>query len=319
MMRKKLKYQKTIKFATDVPFSFGKTVHSFSRFPSKLELFKDNCFYVALNIRNITAGLKYYMKNGQLYLDVYSENKLNNQALKEISEEVKFRFSLDVDYSQFYQRYSSDKFLKDIIKRNYGKRIFSMYSLYENLMVSIFLQNATVQRTITMCSNMLEKYGTLLNFDDIELYAIWEPKDFSPTEEELRNLKVGYRAKNFLRVTEFFRKSNVSEQELRKLTTDLLEKELLKIYGVGKQTVFYTMLGQFHRIEYLKHIPLWERKILSKYIFNKDLCEEKYIVNWFHAEYGEWCGFTLSMIFEDIFYQHKQKPIQWLKEIMRDG
>jgi len=211
-------------------------------------------------------------------------------------------------------RLGREAWLGFVIRRNRGARSFNIYSLYEELIIPVLLQNCTVQRTISMCENMLSKYGTLLYFDKIELYAMWRPEDLNATEEELRKLKVGYRAKNILRITEHFVTNKVSEKELRKLSTDKLEKELLKIYGVGKQTVFYII----DRADYLKHISLWERKILSKYIFDKELCDEKYLVDWFHKRYHQYCGMAFSLIFEDIFFQHKIKPFNWLKKIMRE-
>ncbi len=316
MKKKNLKFEITLKFDVDSLFLFEETFYSPSRFPSKLELYdKDkSCYYLPLNLGFIMLGLKYYMCGKQLCLDIYSEYKLDEKTLKKVEEEIRSRLALDKDYSEFYTKYAHDKFLKNVIKRNQGRLKVSIYSLYENLIVSVFLQNATVQRTISMCQNMLEKYGTLLCFAGTELYAMWRPGELKATDEELRALKVGYRAKNILRITEHFAQNKIDEPGLRKLSTEKLEKELLKIYGVGKQTVFY-IIG---KTEYLKHIPLWERKILSKYIFDKDLCDEKFLVNWFREQYGQWCGLALSLIFEDIFYQHKEKPILWMKEIMRE-
>lgn len=316
MKKKNLTFKTSLSFDVDNHFSFEKTFYSPSRFLSKLELYDENksCYYLPLNLGFVKLGLKYYMCCKQLCVDIYSENKLNQDTLKKVEKEFSFRLALDDNYSQFYTKYANDEYLKDIINRNMGKQNIIICSLYENLIICVFLQNATVQRTISMCQNMLEKYGTLLCFDNIELYAMWKPEELKATDEELRALKLGYRTKNILRITEYFIKNRVSESELREMPTDKLEKELLKIYGVGKQTVFY-IIG---RPEYLKHIPLWERKILSKYLFNKELCEEKNLIDWFHTRYGQWCGMVLSLIFENIFYQHKKKPFPWLKKIMRE-
>ncbi|NQE52663.1 hypothetical protein C5S29_03645 [ANME-1 cluster archaeon GoMg3.2] len=316
MNKKNLKYRETMSVIVDEHFSFEKTFFSPSRFPSKLELYNKNkgCYYLPLNLGFIKLGLKYYMCHKQLCVDIFSERELSKDSLIIAKKEIKYRLSLNNNYSQFYSKYENDRYLKDIINRNREKQKFRMYSLYENLIVSTFLQNATVQRTIKMCQNMLERYGTLLCFNGIELYAMWRPEELKATDEELRALKLGYRSKNILRITEHFINNEINESELREMPTDKLEKELLEIYGVGKQTVFYLI----DRPEYLKHIPLWERKILSKYLFDKELVEEKILIEWFHTQYGQWCGMALTLIFEDIFYQHKKKPFPWLKKIMRE-
>ncbi len=314
MTKKKLSLRTTLRFNVKEAFSFEETFYSPVRFPSKLELYKEDCYYFAMNLGYIIVGLKYYMCGKQLCLDIYSQHKCGRKTLAKIEEEIRCGLSGDNDYREFYNRYVNDKLLKNVIKRHQGKHNFSIYSLYENLIVSVFLQNATVQRTISMCQNMLEKYGTLLCFDNIEVYAMWRPEELHASEEELRLSKIGYRAKNILYITKHFVENNISEAALRKMPRDKLEKELLKIYGVGKQTVFYIIGGT----ENIKHIPVWERKILSKYIFNEELCEERVLVDWFREKYGKWCGLALSLIFEDIFHQHKEKPFLWLKEIMRE-
>ncbi|MCB0751066.1 MAG: hypothetical protein KDC52_06300, partial [Ignavibacteriae bacterium] len=76
--------------------------------------------------------------------------------------------------------------------------------------------------------------------------------------------------------------------------------------------------GQFHVTDYLKHIPLWERKILSYYLFKKELVDEKELVDWFNNRYKTWSGYAVSLIMEDVFHQHKLKPLPWMKKIMRE-
>jgi len=316
MKKLTLKAKAKLAFDIDDQFNFEKTFYSPSHFEAKLDLYKkeQSVYYLTMNLGYVLLGLKFYIFNGELCVEIFSEKKLSKDVLGKIKEDLTVRLSLNSNDYDFYNKYANDELLGPVIKRNIGARLFKIYSLYEGLIISVLLQNCTVQRTINMCENMLSQYGTLLCFDKTELYALWRPEDLHATDEELRKLKVGYRAKNILRITEHFVKNKISEAELSKLSTDKLEKELLKIYGVGKQTVFYII----DRAEYLKHISLWERKILSKYIFNKELCDEKYLVDWFHEQYHQWCGRVFSLIFEDIFFQHKNRPFPWLKKIMRE-
>ncbi len=314
----KLSNKTEIELNYKIPFSFEKTFYNPSHFKSGLELYENGIYYMSINFKNTRLGLKFSCKNKKLFLNVFSKKTLNNLFINDLIEEINYRFTLNVDYSIFFDNYRNDKYLKDIINRNYGKHISSMYSLYENLIISTFLQNATIKRTIDMTYNMLSNYGKKIKFDDKILFSLWEPKELNATDEELRKLKVGYRSKNILRITKHFVDNDIDEIALRKLTNSDLEKELLKIYGVGKQTVFYLMLSQFHRTNFLKHIPLWERKIISKYIFNEELCSEKQIIDWLKTNYDDWYGFVLSLIVEDIFFKHEQKPFPWLKKILRE-
>ena len=48
-----------------------------------------------------------------------------------------------------------------------------------------------------MMQALLENYGTLLSYDGQKLYCFWEPEVIDAvTEQALRALKVGYRAKS---------------------------------------------------------------------------------------------------------------------------
>ena len=300
-------------------FSIQKTFYNPGHFKSQVDKYdiEENVFYTSGRYKDRFIGLKFFTVNSVLFINIYSQDKLDETKINNIKNSLKIT---DVN-SAFSKEFSNDNYVRNVLLENKGKyRVsgFTPYMLYHNLIISTFLQNATVQRTVSMCSNMLENYGRKIKFDSTELYCFWSPEELTAGEEELRSLKLGYRAKNILRITDFFVRNRISDKQLHELSTEILEKELLKIYGVGKQTVFYLLDGYFGRSEYLKHIPLWERKILSQYLFNKDLCEEKYLVSWFKIRYGHWCGYALNEIFIDIFYQHKKKPFDWLSKIQRE-
>lgn len=321
-MKKAIKLEKSHKviLKPSQPFSFEKTFYKPSHFPSKLESFsKENKSYsIPYYWKNNLLGVKFTNCGRKISISVFSDKKINSLDFNELISELDYKFSLSMDYTYFYKKFAHDKFLKSSINRIKGKHICTNYSLYHHLIVSIFLQNTTIKRTISMCDAMLEKYGTKILFDNTELIAMWEPNKLKATEKELRNLKLGYRSKFVLKVTDIFIGNKLNEKILRNLDTKTLVKELLKIYGVGKQTVFYLALSQFQRTEYLEHIPLWERKIISKYIFNKTLIDEKEILEWFESKYDNWCGYSFSLIWEDIFFQHKKKPLPWLLKILKE-
>ncbi|HRG68433.1 MAG TPA: hypothetical protein PLS73_06270 [Saprospiraceae bacterium] len=307
-----------VKLRFKKPFSFERTFYQPSHFQSGLELFVKNKYYTGINLNNSVYGLKFLFVRNILTLFIYSEKKLSNGDKEKIIKEIYYRFSLLDDYSSFYDKYSNDKYLKKSIRDNYGKHFSSSYSLYEHLIISTLLQNTTVKRTVQMCETLLHNYGTLIEYDGINLFVLWKRENFTASESELRTLKLGYRAKIITRVTTELMSDNLSDEKLRLLETNTLVASLLKIYGVGKQTVFYLVMSQFHRTEYLKHIPLWERKVLSKYLFNKTLLEENKLLKWFNKRYSNWCGYAFSIIWEDIFHQHKKTPFPWLLKIMKE-
>ncbi|GAG66040.1 unnamed protein product, partial [marine sediment metagenome] len=107
--------------------------------------------------------------------------------------------------TEFIQRFRNDSQLGPVINKWRGMKPLNVSSLYEYLIVAIVLQNATVRRSVNMMQALFENYGTLLSYDGKELYCFWEPEVIDEaTEKDLRDLKIGYRAKSIKRVTNTF-------------------------------------------------------------------------------------------------------------------
>ena len=99
-------------------------------------------------------------------------------------------------------------------------------------------------------NNLFNAYGSKLKFDNKELFAYWNPEDLNEVdEEELRTLKVGYRAKMIKRVSEAFARNEIDELELRKMKTEDAKQELLKLYGVGPATAQIILGGYLRKTD----------------------------------------------------------------------
>ncbi|MBI3559335.1 hypothetical protein HY085_02970, partial [Candidatus Gottesmanbacteria bacterium] len=185
----------------------------------------------------------------------------------------------------FYQEFSKDKILGSAIKNLYGMRPGHQDSLYEYLIIGVVLQNCTVRRSIQMMQVLFKHYGNLLEFAGKKLWCFWEPgalKDVS--EEELRSLKIGYRAKFIKKIDEQFGKNLVDETKLRVLDKETQMKELLKLYGVGPATVWYLLFDVFHQ---------------------------------YFDRFGKHKQLAVHYVWENLWWQHKKKPIPWLAKEIR--
>ena len=62
---------------------------------------------------------------------------------------------------------------------------------------------------------LLENYGTLLKFDGKELRCFFKPGSLQTvSEDELRALKLGYRAKSIKRIDDYFAQGLMDEMAL---------------------------------------------------------------------------------------------------------
>jgi len=298
------------------------TVYNPGHFPTPTEIYQPGIWWQATRIEGLVLGFKFENKgtvnDPKIKLTLYSQKPLSVDLRNKIIDELKYRFELDLDLAEFYEKYKKDKFLGPVFKRWRGARSKCGYSLYESLMIYLVLQNATVRRTIQMMENLLQKYGTRVRFDGRELYCFWEPKDLAKvSQEELKALKVGYRAKYFIRNSQEFLQEKFNEFELRKLKPDEILKRIDEIYGVGPASASYILFEVFHNHQIFEVLPPWEQKIYSKILYDKELVSTQRILKEFKKRYGRYSHFAAHLLFTDLFWRHHQKPISWLTKLIK--
>jgi len=169
-----------------------------------------------------------------------------------------------------------------------------------------------------MMEALFEKYGTKVQFDGKELYAFWEPESLhGATEEELRVLKVGYRAKFLKRISETFANKEIDEFKLRTLSKEEVKKELLKLYGVGPASVGILLFELFHHYDAFDKVFPWEQKIYSRLLFGKDTVSPETILKEADRRWGKWKMLASHYIFEDLFWKRESQRIEWLEKLIR--
>jgi 3-methyladenine DNA glycosylase/8-oxoguanine DNA glycosylase len=305
------------------PFNFDGTVYVPHYFPTPDFEWQPNVMWQTLNLDSRLFGLKMENKGvinePRIRLTVYSEDDLASNLMEQVANELNWRYGFNEDLSEFLEEFKNDTFLTPVFKRWKGMRVNCANSLYELLMISIVLQNATVKRTVQMMTNLFNAYGSKLKFDNRELSAYWNPRDLSEArEEELRALKVGYRAKMMKRVSEAFVRGDIDEFELRQMRTEDAKQELMKLYGVGPATA-QTLLGGYLRRYDTFDLKgkFWEQKILSRVMFSKKLVPGEEITDEFNTRYGKWRGLAFHYIFSAVFWKHREKKMPWLEKEIR--
>lgn len=305
------------------PFNFDGTVYIPQHFPTPDSEWKRGTLWQSMNFNGIVLGLKMADKGStnrpKINLAIYSERKLSKEYTKSVINELNWRYGFGEDLMEFFDTFKNDKFLKPVFRKWKGMRSSCMNSLYEFLIISIVLQNATVRRTVQMMNNLLNKYGKKVVFDGKELAVYWEPHELGKISElELRELKVGYRAKMIKRISNDFCDGKINEFKLRKMPDEEARKEITKLYGVGPATA-QNILAEYlrrHNILDLKG-RVWEQKIFSRILFNKKLVPPEKILKELDKRYEKWKGLAFHYIFTDLFWRHKEKKIEWLEKEIR--
>ncbi len=304
------------------PFHFDGTFHKPSNFPSSDLAYEAGHFWQSVRFEGQLFGAHYEnlgtTEEPAIRLQLYAADAICEPRARRLVDELAFRYDWMSDLRAFYQADWHDDLLEPLIERWRGVRPNSNTNLYEYLVIAVVLQNATARRTVQMLENLFGRYGSRISFEGRVLSAFWEPDAIrQAAEEDLRALKVGYRAKTLKRQAEIFVSGGLDEAYLRREPSPALKKELLKIYGIGPASVWYLMYGVFKRYDAFEYIAPWEQKIFSRLLFEAEWVDAQQILAEVDRRWGRWKMLAAHLLFEDLFWRRQNEPIGWLEELIR--
>ena len=306
------------------PFCFDATLHKPDHFPSADNAWQPGIRWQTMLWQGVPLGLKFEnagtVDAPHVRLSIYSAESLSQGFLDGLMAEIGYRYQFGLDLAGL-ARFAAHPRLGPVIARWRGMRPLNSNSLYEYLMIAIVLQNATVRRSVQMLRALIETYGTAVVYDGQALYVAWAPEDMAgATEEELRRLKVGYRAKSIKRVTDAFVSGEVDELALRPLPREEQRKALLRLYGVGPASVEYLLSDVFHHLDEMVHISPWEQKIYSRLFFDRDPEDPAPVAEllaYFDEQFSPYQMLAVHYFWEDLFWRRKTEPVPWLEALIR--
>jgi len=315
---KELKNKKIFYITPTQPFHFDGTFHKPSHFPDTLSDWEKGKYWQTIRVDKKIFGIKIEDKKPKLKITVFYDGKISDKEIDFIKQELIFRFDFNKDLNEFNKLAKKDKRFYPVFKKWIGMRNSSAHDLYGLLIISIFLQNATVRRTVQMMEAMLKSYGTKLKFDNKEIYSLWLPERLeNADEQELRDLKIGYRAKFIKKLSHEFNQGLIDEYELRKLDKETARNELIKLYGVGPETSRILLFEALHHNDVFDHVSPWQQKIYSQLFYHKSLVPAEKIRDDIKKRYGKYSMLAVHYIWEDVFWRRKNEHIEWLEKEIR--
>jgi 3-methyladenine DNA glycosylase/8-oxoguanine DNA glycosylase len=321
----KLPHRHTIELCPRAPFNFDATLHKPDHFPSSDTVWQPGIRWQTMLWQSVPLGLKFENRGTvakpSIALTVWSPAKLSREFVDGLIAEITYRYNLQFDLREFNRRLRGDPQLGPILRKWRGMRDLSYSSLYEFLIIAIVLQNCTVRRSVQMMQTLFERYGTPLEYDGKTVYCFWSPVDIADvTEDELRALRVGYRAKSIVRVTQAFVAGEIDEIALRAKPYAEQRATLLGLYGIGPASVGYILSSVFHHVDEMNHISPWEQKIYSKLFFNRNpenpVAVEK-LIRLFDRRFAGYRALAVHYIWEDLFWKRQHENIAWLDALIR--
>ena len=210
-------------------------------------------------------------------------------------------FDLNNDYSAIKSRLSNvDQNLKTSIEYGYGIRILKQ-NLFECIISYIISANNNIPRIKKIINNISKQFGEEVVFGGNKYYLFPSIEQLSKGNiEDFKAAGAGFRDIRIYNTTQAIYSGSFSLDNLYEIESiDKLEKELLKLDGVGPKVANCIMLFALKRFDVFP-IDVWVRRVMNDlYIHAKDenKINNKEILKIARDKFGDLSGLAQQYLF----------------------
>lgn len=210
-------------------------------------------------------------------------------------------FDLNNDYSAIKSRLSNvDQNLKTSIEYGYGIRILKQ-NLFECIISYIISANNNIPRIKKIINNISKQFGEEVVFEGNKYYLFPSIEQLSKGNiEDFKAAGAGFRDIRIYNTTQAIYSGSFSLDNLYEIEAiDELEKELLKLDGVGPKVANCIMLFALKRFDVFP-IDVWVRRVMNDlYIHAKDenKINNKEILKIARDKFGDLSGLAQQYLF----------------------
>lgn len=254
------------------------------------------------NNRNTYIGvisdrvLKIRQEDDTLYV---TSNNSNN-----LEQVVKNYFDLNQDYQSIEKRIVKiDENVKKAVSNTSGIRHLNQ-EVFETLISYIISANNNIPRISRSIKEISKRYGKKVIFEEKEYYLFPTAEQLKyVSKEEFRSCGVGFRDRYLYQTVQDILMKKVDLENIGKLPTEDLRKELLSFQGVGQKVADCILLFAFHRQEVFP-IDVWVERVMSVLYFKeaKGAMNKKEILRYADEKFGKDAG----IIQQHLFYNMRE-------------
>lgn len=195
----------------------------------------------------------YELVAGKRYLEIHtSGNKTVLSCSREEFEEFwKSYFDLDSPYEEYISGIDeNDLYLKQAAAFGRGIRILRQ-DVWEMIITFLLSQQNNIPRIRRMIRELSRRYGRQMETPEGKTYdAFPEPRSLAEVpEEELRDMKFGYRSRYLAGTARSVASGEVNLEELVKMDYPRARAELMKLPGVGGKVADCICLFGLHQLD----------------------------------------------------------------------
>lgn len=232
-----------------------------------------------------------------LYLEEIDGGILLKNVKDEELEYIFDYFDLNTNYDKIKEILSDgDENLKKAIKEKWGIHLLKQ-DLFETYISFIISQSNQIPRIRSNIKAISKKYGKRMYDEKIGEYYLFPTKEelSKATEEELRDLKLGYRAEYIVIATKYFIENNLTYEYFEKLSYEESIKELIKIKGIGLKVANCIALFSLKKVDAFP-VDTWVIKLISA-LYLKREAKKKEVENFVNEKFKIYGGYAQQYLF----------------------
>ena len=177
-----------------------------------------------------------------LTIEILNQSTPDEVALKAYVSEW---FDTTPNLAPFYELLAKEKDLAYMVKEYHGLRLIGIPDLFESLCWSIIGQQINLTFAYKCKRALVEKYSYKETYQGKAYYLFPEPEVLANvTVEELRTIQFSRQKSEYIiGIAKLFAENKISKANVLALKEETaIEKELIKIRGVGAWTANYAMM-----------------------------------------------------------------------------
>ncbi|WNR44131.1 DNA-3-methyladenine glycosylase family protein [Paenibacillus roseipurpureus] len=240
----------TLSIPLPQPFRYEPNMNYLSRSTNECLFVVDNsCIFKLLPLGDNQALIAVHSADEQMLrvqiVHVSGETSLTFEQREEVARYVWEWFDLGTDLEAFYEKGEGDPLLHGVTESFYGLRLMGIPDLFEAMSWGIIGQQINLAFAYTLKRRLVEAFGTSLTWEGRTFWTFPTPERIAAlTTEDLTALQfTGKKAEYLIGVASLMADGTLSKAGLLDIGDFLaMEKELLRIRGIGPWTANYVLM-----------------------------------------------------------------------------
>ncbi|MGC3989894.1 MAG: DNA glycosylase [Chthoniobacteraceae bacterium] len=229
-----------------------------------------------------------------LYVEADGDKLLAPVGTEEITRHF---FALDHPLAEIYATFPQDEAMQAALAFCRGMRLVRQPA-WECLATFITSAMKQVPHIRQISLQLRRRYGQPVEFAGTTLYTYPTPERLAEcTEAELRECKLGFRAKNLLGAAKLIAAGMVSLESIATMDDETARAELCRLPGVGEKVANCALLFGFERLRAFP-IDVWIERILREIYFRKKRkVTTGRLRDFSNTYFGEYGGYAQQYLF----------------------